>query len=394
MHAGQSRVGRCTTSRPRTHSTQISTPPPPIAATTILDLQLCEFCRCTSRMPPPSKLLITNQHRSAAQAQATPAHHPLLGALHGGLRRDPDRAERVRRADEEAGRSMTERMKPPPDAPAAPWAEPGRRPLRLLPRPPSSPPSSTPPNRPPPRAKAVPLPAGRPLLRPLPSRDRHRAGPRRCPDRGQPQRPLQRRDHGQVGDPQSVRSVRGEVVLHQVRGEVGAWVPAGGTPTPAGADPGEAGLAHEPFDTLETTATPRGSRGVADMGVNHGPGLVSATLQTPNTRMRRTGLAVFRASSRSRPWQIVSGRISADSRAASGPGRHALRGRRVPRPRRQRPRPVHGRTDRIPGPRPGRRLRAPALRARRTRPPAGGDLRPDPARPTPSAPRRTTSLSF
>ena len=35
-----------------------------------------------------------------------------------------------------------------------------------------------------------------------------------------------------------------------VRGQVGVRVPAGEAFAPAWADPGQAGLAHEPFDTL------------------------------------------------------------------------------------------------------------------------------------------------
>jgi hypothetical protein len=48
-----------------------------------------------------------------------------------------------------------------------------------------------------------------------------------------------------------------EVALHQVRGEVGVRVPAGEALAPAGADPGQAGLAHEPLDPLSKEAISR-----------------------------------------------------------------------------------------------------------------------------------------
>lgn len=72
----------------------------------------------------------------------------------------------------------------------------------------------------------------------------------RVADRGQPQRPLPGGDHGQVGDPQLVRPVRGEVAPDQVRGQIGVRVTASEALAPSGADPGEASLAHEPLDAL------------------------------------------------------------------------------------------------------------------------------------------------
>jgi len=66
--------------------------------------------------------------------------------------------------------------------------------------------------------------------------------------------PFQCRDHSEVGDPQPVRHARGEVAFDQVGGEVSVGVASGEALCPAGADPREAGLAHEPFNPFAADA--------------------------------------------------------------------------------------------------------------------------------------------
>jgi hypothetical protein len=59
---------------------------------------------------------------------------------------------------------------------------------------------------------------------------------------------------GDIHHPQPVRFDRVEGSVHQVVGRLGVGVSAGAAPTPAAVDPGDTGLAHQPFHPLAATA--------------------------------------------------------------------------------------------------------------------------------------------